>query len=162
MGIIPLSKPVADYIRQFGLTSICRYRDGRLSVTRDPTGADRAWWLHAEQAGAVLKAARRDGGNIEAAARKAGVELADHGAVLARSEAAVAKIQAGLQRAQKSGVLHEFNAEYRRRRLEAARQGRRFMSYRAAKARLQRVLTRIAATGVAPEAIVRTVFDGLH
>jgi hypothetical protein len=162
MAIAPLSKPTADYIHQFGLTSICGYRDGRLGVTRDPTGADHAWWLHADQAGAVLKAARQAGGDIETAARKVGVELADHGAVLARSEAAVAKIQAGLQRAQKSGVLHEFNAEYRRRRLEAARQGRRFMSYRAAKARLQRVLTQVAATGVAPPVIVKTVFDGAH
>jgi hypothetical protein len=40
MAIAQLSKPAADYIRQFGLTAVCRYRDGRLGVTRDPTGAD--------------------------------------------------------------------------------------------------------------------------
>jgi hypothetical protein len=37
--------------------------------------------------------------------------------------------------AQKSGVLHEFNQEYRRRRLEAQRRGERFMGYAQAKAR---------------------------
>ena len=160
MAIAPLSKPVGDYIKQFGLTSICRYRDGRLGVTRDPTGADRAWWLRADHAGTVLKLARQSGGNVEAAARRAGIVLADHAAVLARAEAAVAKIHAGLQRAQQAGVLAEFNQEYKRRRLEAAERGNGFMSYQQAQARLQRVLTRIAATGVAPDAIVKTAFEG--
>src|SRR6516164_98674 len=99
MAIAPLTKPVANYIRQFGLTSICRYRDGRLGVTRDPTGADRAWWLDADHAGAVLKLARQGGGDIEAAARKAGMVLAEHAAVLARAEAAVAKISTTLDQA---------------------------------------------------------------
>jgi hypothetical protein len=39
--------------------------------------------------------------------------------------------------AQRTGVLHEFNQEYRRRRLEAQGSGARFMSYGQAKARLR-------------------------
>jgi hypothetical protein len=161
MAIAPLSKPVADYIREFGLASVCRYRDGRLGVARDPTGAACAWWLPADQAGVVLKLARQPGGDLEGAARKAGIVLADHATVLARAEAAVAKISTRLDQAQKTGVLQEFNQEYRRRRLEAAQQGRGFMSYRTAQARLQRVLTKVAATGEAPAAIVKAAFGDI-
>ena len=56
--------------------------------------------------------------------------------------------------AQRSGVLHEFNQEYRRRRLEAQRRGEGFMGYAQAKARLRRAITKVAATGAAPVAIV--------
>jgi hypothetical protein len=47
-----------------------------------------------------------------------------------------------------------------REQLEAvsAEQGRGFMSYQKARARLQRVLTDVAATG--PPAIMKTVFEG--
>jgi hypothetical protein len=151
---------VADYIREFGLTSVCRYLDGRIGVTRDPTGADRAWWLPADQAGVVLTLARQAGGDVEGAASKAGIVLADHATVLVRAEAAVAKISIRLDQAQKTGVLHAFNAEFRRRRLEATEQGTGFMSYRQARARLRRALIEIAATGIAPASIVKTVFEG--
>jgi hypothetical protein len=158
MAIAPLSKPIANYIRQFGLTAICR-RDGRLGVTRDLSGADRAWWLPADQAGAVLKLARQVGGDIEGAARKAGIVLADHATVLARAGAAIAKIGARLDQAQRTGVLHAFNGEYRRRRLAAFEKGKGFISYREARSRLQRVLAGIAATGTAPEALIAHVFE---
>jgi len=46
--------------------------------------------------------------------------------------------------AQRTGVLHEFNREYRRRRLEAQGRGERFMGYAQAKARLRRAITRPA------------------
>jgi hypothetical protein len=67
----------------------------------------------------MVRAARRYGGDISAAARALGVALTDHATVLARAKAAVAKIEAGMAWAQRSGVLHEFNQEYRRRRLAA-------------------------------------------
>ena len=101
MAIAPLTKQVAAYICQFGLTSVCRYRDGRLGTTRNPSGAEQAYWLKADYAGAVLRIAKSNGGDVEAAARKAGVEVADHVTVLARATAAVAKIQTGLDRAQR-------------------------------------------------------------
>src|SRR5262249_62116187 len=40
---------------------------------------------------------------------------------------AVAKIEAGMAWAQRTGVLHEFNQEYRRRRLEAHGRGEWFI-----------------------------------
>ena len=79
---------------------------------------------------------------------------------MARAEAAVAKISTRLEQAQRSGVLHAFNAEYKRGRLDAAERGSAFMSYQHARMRLQRALTRIAATGIAPGATMETVFDG--
>jgi hypothetical protein len=160
MAIAPLTKPVANYIKEFGLTSLCRYRDGRVGVSRDPSGAEHAFWLNADLAGMVLQIAKGNGGDIEAAARKAKVEIADHATVLARAEVAVAKISNKLDQAQRTGVLHAFNEEYRRRRLQAFASGKNFMSYQQARARLQRVLTGVAATGNAPAAIMKTVFEG--
>ena len=60
--------------------------------------------------------------------------------------------------AQRTVVLHEFNQEYRRRRLEAQGRGERFMSNGQAMARLRRAITKVAATGATPVAIVREVF----
>jgi hypothetical protein len=71
----------------------------------------------AVKAGPVIRAARRHSGDIPAAARPLGVALTDHATVLARAKAPVARIEAGIAGAQRSGVLHEFNQEYRRRRL---------------------------------------------
>jgi hypothetical protein len=136
--IAPLPRAVADYIAAFDLAAACRYRDGRLGVTRNPKGAEAAWWCEAGKAGPVIRAARRHSGDITAAARALGVALTEHATVLARAKHAVAKIEAGMAWAQRSGVLHEFNQEYRRRRLEAQRRGERFMGYGQATALLRR------------------------
>ena len=71
-------------------------------------------------------------------------DLRAYATVLARAKAALAKIDAGMAWAQRTGVLHEFNREYRRRRLEAQGRGERFMGYAQAKARLRRAITRPA------------------
>jgi hypothetical protein len=117
--ITPLPRAVMDYIRAFDLAAVCQYRDGRLAVARDPAGAAAAWWCEAAKTGPVIRAARLHGGDIPAAARVLGVTLTDHATVLARAKAAVAKIEAGMAWAQRTGVLHEFTQEYHRRRLEA-------------------------------------------
>jgi hypothetical protein len=139
--IAPLSRAVIKYMAAFQLAAVCRYRDGRLRATRDPEGAEVAWWCEAVKARAVLRLARKGGGDIPAAARAHGVALTDHATVLARATAAVAKIEAGMAWAQRTGVLHEFNQEYRRRRLGAQRRGERFMGYAQATARLRRAIT---------------------
>jgi hypothetical protein len=48
-----------------------------------------------------------------------------------------------------------FNREYRNRRIEAAAQGRRFMSYQQAQARLRTALARIAGGGIRAGMIAR-------
>jgi hypothetical protein len=88
--------------------------------------------------------------DIPSAARAPGVGLTDHATVLARAQAAVVKIEAGMAWAQRTGVLHEFNQEYRLRRLEAQRRGEGFMGYAQAKARLRRAITKVAANRLRP------------
>jgi hypothetical protein len=82
-----------------------------------------------------------------------GVALADHATVLARATAALGRIEAEMASAQSS--IKSTAA----RRLEAQRRGERFMGYAQAKAQLRRAITKVAATGSAPVAIVREVFD---
>jgi hypothetical protein len=103
MAITPLSKAVADYIKAFDLVALVVWRDGRIGATRDPAGAARAWWCQAASVGMVVKAARRNGADIETAARSTGGEIVGHAVVLARAEAAIAKINSGMQWAQRAG-----------------------------------------------------------
>jgi hypothetical protein len=118
--IAPLPRAVMDYIAAFNLAAVCRYRDGRLGVARNPKCAEAAWWCEAFKAGPVIREAGRHSGDIPAAARALGVALTDHATVLARATAGVRRIEAGIAW---TGVLHEFNQEYRRRRLEAQGRG---------------------------------------
>jgi hypothetical protein len=74
-------------------------------------------------------------GDIPKAAGALGIEIVDHATVVARARAA-------------SGAYSAFNREYRNRRIEAAAQGRRFMSYQRTQARLRTTLGRIAAAGI--------------
>jgi hypothetical protein len=158
MAIEPLPRVLRDYIAAFDLAAVCRYPDGRIAVARNPAGAAAAWWCVAHDAGRVIRLARKHGCDIPAAACTLGIALTDHATVLARAKAALARIEAGMAWAQRSGALSEFNREYRRRRLEAQGRGARFMGYAQATARLRRAMTKVTATGTAPVAILREVF----
>jgi hypothetical protein len=111
MSIEPLSPAVRDYLRAFDLTAIAVMCDGRIRATPNPVGAAGAWWCEAVKADPVIRAARRHGGDIPAAARVFGVAITDHATVLARAKAGLARIEAGMAWAQRTGVLHEFNQE---------------------------------------------------
>jgi hypothetical protein len=89
---IRLSPPICDYVRAFDLVAICIWRDGRIDVKRDPSGADAAYWCQANDAGKVLRAVAGNAGALVAAAHSLGVGLTEHNVVLARCEAAVARI----------------------------------------------------------------------
>ena len=89
---------------------------------------------------------RGRGDDIPAAARALGVALTEHSMVLARAKTAVAKIEAGMAWAQRTGVLHEFDQEYRRRRVEAQGRGERVTGYAQATTWLRRVLVETAAS----------------
>jgi hypothetical protein len=156
MKIEPLSPAVRDYLHAFELTAIAVSAEGHIRMMRDPVGAS-AEWCEAGKAGAMLRAARQRGGDISAAACSLGVALTDHATALARAKFAVARIEAGIAWAQRSGVLHEFNQEFRRRRLEAQGRGEQFMGYAQATARLRRAIAKVAS-GV-PASIVREVFE---
>ena len=64
----------------------------------------------------------------------------------------VGRIDAGMARAQRTkGRSRNSMREYERRRLEAAGQGRRFMTYQQAQGRLRKAVAGVAAGGVTDE-----------
>ena len=155
MTVTALPRSVARYIAGFNLAAVCRYRDGRLGVSRDPEGAGEAWWCLETQAGAVVKRARREGGDILAAARALGIPLTAHTLLISRAKSASGRIDAALSKAQRGGNLKFFNSEYRARRQAAAAAGRSFMSYRAAQGRLRKAITGVAAGGPTRDLVAR-------
>ena len=107
MAVAPLSHSARDYVRAFDLVSVCRWRDGRLGVSRNPKGAEQAWWCPAKDAGALVRAANANGKDVAAAAGRLKTPLTDHTTVAQRVEAAVGQIDAGQRGATagRSGVL---------------------------------------------------------
>lgn len=161
MATIPtLPRGVSDYVAAFDLTSIAVTRDGRLVVTRNPAGAASAWWCPATDASRLVRHARKDSGDIPAAARELGVPVTAHHVAMQRAGAAVARIDAALAEAKRCGTMRFFNAEYRRRRQAAAAIGRGFMTYGRAMVRLRRAIAGvIAAGGAISTSLVVQVFD---
>jgi len=141
MSIAPLSRALKHYIITFNLAAVCRYRDNRLGVSRHPPADAMVWWCHANDAGTIVKLARRMDNDIPGAAARLRLAATPHDRVIERASAAIERIATGLARANGRGTIGFFNSEYRQRRLEAAAQGRGFMSYRSAQTRLRRALT---------------------
>jgi hypothetical protein len=111
----------------------------------------------ANRAGDALRLARSDSGDVVAAAKAAGVRITEYHVMVARARAAVERLGARVAKAQRAGDLGYINREYKRRRQEAQAEGRPFMPYRAAQARLRKALVGVAA-GDRPHIIAR-VFD---
>jgi hypothetical protein len=73
MAIAPLMRHSArNYVRAFDLTCIALWRDARLGVSRNPTGAREACWCPAKAAGAIIRAANANGKDVIAAATARG------------------------------------------------------------------------------------------
>src|ERR1700751_1296287 len=65
MPVEPLPRALRDYIRAFDLRALCIYRGGRIGVSLNPPrDCERAWWCEARNAGAVIRAARKDSGDV--------------------------------------------------------------------------------------------------
>src|SRR4051812_9675074 len=114
MTIASLPRSLRLYIKPFDVVALVRYRDGRLGACKDLEGAESCWWIRADDAGAVVKAARKNGGDIPAAAKVLGVTVTEHSVVMARASAAVAKLDDKIATAGRAGELGFFNSEYRR------------------------------------------------
>jgi hypothetical protein len=143
-----LSQTARRYLTAFPrIAAIALTRDGRLVISRNPAGAERAWWLHEERAGELLRLAGANGRDVPAAAAQLGIQLTDHATVVQRATASVARLSAQTDRAQLRGDLTAFNREYRRRRLAAAAAGRKFIAYRTARARLEAAALAAATSG---------------
>jgi hypothetical protein len=108
MAVAPLSHSARDYVRAFDLLSVCRWRDGRRGVSRNPTGAGQAWWCSAKAAGAVVRAANANGRDVVTAAARLQTPLTDHATVAERATEAVDRIDCTLNAARLRGDLAFF------------------------------------------------------
>jgi hypothetical protein len=163
MAVAPLSHSARDYVRAFDLVSVCRWRDGRLGVSRNPKGAEQAWWLPAKAAGAVVRAANANGKDVAAAAARLKIPLTAHAVVAQRATEAVGKIDGALTEAQRRGDLAFFNSSYRARRQAAQAAGRTFMPYGQALRRLRIAVASVAANGGAvTRSLMSSVFDDVQ
>jgi hypothetical protein len=104
-GRAPLSHSARDYVRAFDLTCIALWRDGRLGVSRNPKGAEAAWWCPAKDAGALIRDANANGRDVAAAAARLKTPLTPHATVAQRATEAVDRIDASLNAAQRRGDL---------------------------------------------------------
>ena len=147
MAVAPLPSAARDYVRAFDLTCIALWRDGRLGVSRNPTGADQAWWCPAKAAGAVVRSANANGRDVVAAAARLQTPLTDHATVAERATEAVGRIDTALTAAQRRGDLAFFNQLYKAQRVAAQGQGRGFMPYGLALRRLRIAVAHAAANG---------------
>jgi hypothetical protein len=156
MSIPSIPNSILQYLRRFDLSSIAQSRDhgGRLVVTRNPEGHAEAWWLAARDAGCVIAKARADG-DVPRAAAALGIRCVEHAHMMQRTEEIVRRLDARLRTAQSTGALQSFNREFQRRRQAAFAQGRSYMGYSAARARLRQALTDAAAGKAAPGIIAR-------
>jgi hypothetical protein len=157
MPIARLTPAVRSYCRSFNITAIAEWRDGRLGVSRDPQGAEAAFWCEADKAGSILAVARACRDGIPAAAARLGLHVTSHNNVVSRATAAVSKIEAQVTKSHDNGNLKFFNQEYKRRRIDAALEGKSFVSYVVAKQRLRRAIAQVAA-GKITAGVVDQVF----
>jgi hypothetical protein len=158
IGRLPAA--VRSYIAGFDLAALA-ITDKGVRVTRDPAGARAAWWCRAADAPALLEwLEEHESTEVLYAARLLGLSVTPHAVVVQRASAAVARIDAGLDKAQEQGLLMEFNRQYKRRRMQAQEHGKGFLPYRHAKARLRKLLATTAAKGEPPEKLFERVLNG--
>jgi hypothetical protein len=162
---------VIDYLAGFGVSAISIGPAGEVNVC-SPAGLSRrsiatVFWVcdRATAHSVVMALGEQQPASVEqaiaevvSAASRLGAVLSPHSVVLERAKAAVDKLATRLDQAQDNGALAFFNREFRRRRIEAQRQGRTFMPYPTALSRLRKALAGAAATGSMPD-LMRAVFD---
>jgi hypothetical protein len=146
-------------MHSFDLAAIAATRDGRLLVTRDPVGAEAAWWGRSVDVGPVLKRARADHGDVAAAAAALRIKIVPHADALQRTEQLVNRLDARVRTAQAGGDLQAFNRAYKRYRLSATAAGQPFMTYATARSRLRQALAEVAAGKAPGPGIVASVFE---
>jgi hypothetical protein len=122
-------------------------RDGVTRIVTDHSkGKVARWWIASQDAHQVAAQARRYAGRDPDAARATAAlhraaaalqaVLTPDDVAIARAANAVLRLDATVEKMRRDGVLHEFNRRFRAGRAAALAEGRRFMSYRSAMARL--------------------------
>lgn len=158
--IQPLSRKSLAYIAAFDLRCICITSSGRVYTARSPTiGVVGAWWCKADDADRIAAVAWSTG-DVQSAASQLRIALTPHETVLRRVGERVNKIDEAVRAAVDGGVLKEFNAQYRQRRLAARKAGKSFMSYSEALRRLRAtVADAVAKDGTISKSFIAGVFD---
>jgi hypothetical protein len=157
-AIEPLSYASLDYLHSFDLRCVCVSSSGRVYVSRDPKGASAAWWTKAEHADQIAHVAWMDA-DVPGAASRLGLTVTPHSVVCRRVGERTAALDKAIAEAIDGGTLKAFNAEYRKRRLQAKQSGKPFMNYQTAQAKLRKLIAdSIADGGTIPQSFTE-VFD---
>ena len=155
----PLSAASLDYLRSFNLKCVAISKTGRVFTCNNPAGMAGAWWVKADDADRIAAAAWSTG-DVPSAAAKLGLVVTPHDVVRRRVAERTSKIDEAIAEAIDAGVLKQFNAEYRQRRLEAKKNGKHFMPYLVALAKLRKVVAdMVARDGAISGSFVSKVFD---
>jgi hypothetical protein len=169
----PNRKRAVEYLRASGAVPIAIIeRDGACSIhagSKSPNLGDiiSTVWLAEQDAARVAKEARRLAGDSSdaptataALARSAaslGATLTPDDVAIARADDAAQRLDSMIEQMRRGGQLHEFNREYKARRSAALAQGRGFMGYGIATARLRHALIpRLIGQSAAP---MQGIFD---
>jgi hypothetical protein len=170
----PDSRTAIEYLLASGAVAISLievdgayvFRTGPLAKSRDiPSG--RIFWISAQQAKPIVRRARKNAGPapnltsastaLHEAASDLGATLTPHATAIERAQAAATKLDRHMDSLRGSGVLAEFNRQYKRRRIEAAANSGGFMTYKIATSRLRLALIPLLVSGGRP-AIGQSLF----
>ena len=150
----PNRKRATEYLAACGATAITVIdRDGVgvviVGLTAKGIVAGR-WWIAAQDAQRVASAARRFVGEgadvsevVQAVTRSAGsigASLTPDDIAIARAAVSMMTLDAMIEEMGRDGTLREFNRRYKAGRAAAAAEGRGYMNYSHARARLKKAL----------------------
>jgi hypothetical protein len=146
------------YLEASGATAIsivdgeagCVFRTGERAAEAAGVSVHTTVWVSASVATAIARRARKLAGDspdvatatqaLAQAAADHRVTLTPHATAMARARSAAARIDSQLDAMMAGGGLRSFNAEYKRRRMQAAANGQGFISFRLATARLRQAI----------------------
>jgi len=156
----PLEPAVRSYIAAFDLFAVAEFRDGTVTVTRNPAGAVSAYWCEGKrEAGFIVKLAQEGRMSLPDAAQRLHLRIGPHAAVVAKATASVEKLNNALIKAHGDGAMRLFNRLYREQREAARAGGRGYMSYTQARAKLTRELFKVAAGEASVGLIARVLTE---
>jgi hypothetical protein len=146
------------YLEASGATAIsivegeagCVFRTGAMAAQAAGVHVRTTIWVSASLATAVARRARKLAGDcpdvvmaknaLAQAAAQCRVKLTPDDVAISRARSAASRIESQLEAMMAGGMLRTFNAEYKRRRMQAAANGQGFISFRLATARLRQAI----------------------
>jgi hypothetical protein len=171
----PDGRSAIDYLHASGAVAISlievdgayAFRTGPLAKSRDiPSG--RIFWISATEAKPIVRRARKNAGPapnltsalaaLHQAASDLAATLTPHATAIERAGNAATKLDRYMESLRGSGVLAEFNRQYKRRRIDAAANGGGYMTCKIATSRLRLALIRLLVSGGRP-AIGQSLFE---